>query len=224
MQNVRRFAQIASLVAVAFTGTACGKISIPAHLVMDPAETNEISVDVFGTPLTIPLQGGLSANVSIDTRTLLSPQGITTTIKAKSVEIAGESVSFLGIPTGTLCARENVADPTVATAHVKLFGQSLADFHFSAEATSTLLAGLIPGGILPLAQDVDDMPLEIDFKKLLKLDLSGLRTQAVLAGTLPAEVPVLGGRPYALTITMIGSLKAPSGPLLTECRPFYDAN
>lgn len=224
MGNVRRLVQIASLIAVAFTGTACGKISIPANLVMDPTAENTMSVDVFGTPLTLPLQGGLSTQVSIDTRSLLSPSGITTTIKASSVEIAGASAKFLGLETGTLCARESASDPTVATAHIKLFGQSLADFHLATEATSTLIASLIPGGLLSLVQDIDDMPLTLDFKKLLKLDLSGLRTEASLGGTLPADAGILAGRPYNITITMIGSLKKATGPLLDECRPFYDAN
>jgi len=224
MKSVRCFVQIASLVAVAFAGTACGKISIPAHLVMDPAETNEISIDVFGSPVNIPITGGLAAKVVINTNSLLSPSGILTTIAADSVEIAGASTDFLGLPTGTLCARENAADPTVATAHIKLFGQSLADFHFAAEATSSLLATLIPGGILPLSQDVDDIPLDIDFKKLLRLDLSGIKTQAVLASTLPPSIPILGGQPITITITMVGSFKGATGPLLTECRPFFDAN
>lgn len=225
MQNLRRFVQAASLVAVAFVGTACGKISIPAHMILDPNDVNQISIDLGTSQLVIPLHGGLSAKVTIDTRTLLSPSGILTTIAADSVEIAGDSVLFGGaIPTGTLCARENKADPTTATAHIKLFGPSLADFHFSAEATSTLIAGLIPGGILGLTSDIDDLPLQIDFGKLLRLDLSGLRAEAAIGGTLPATVPLLGGRPYTLTVAMFGSLKAATGPLLDECRPFFDAN
>lgn len=224
MQNVRRFVQAASLVAVAFVGTACGKISIPAHMVLDANETNEISIAALGQNLTIPLTGGLAAKVVIDTKNLLSPQGIVTTIKADTVEIAGPSVSFIGLETGTLCARENAADPTVATAYIKLFGQSVADFHFAAEATTALLGGLIPGGILPLTQDVDDLPLNIDFKKLLRLDLSGLSTSGVIAGTVPADIPLIGGAPFTLTISMKGSTKAAKGPLLDECRPFYDAN
>jgi hypothetical protein len=224
MQSIRRLAQIASLVAVAFTASACGKITIPAFMNMDPNATNEISVNAFGQNLTIPLLGGLGAKVTVDTRTLLSPSGILTTIKADSLEIAGPSVTFLGLNTGTLCARENAADPTTATAHVKLFGQSLADFHFSAQATSALIDQLLQGGTLDFAANVDDLPLQIDFAKLLRLDLSGLRAEAVLAGTLPADVPVLGGAPYTFSVSMIGSLKAVSDPLLTECRPFFDAN
>jgi len=224
MKSIRCFVQIASLVAVAFVGTACGKISIPANLIMDPAKTNEFSVNALGQTLAIPLTGGLAAKVILDTSKLLSPQGIVTTIKADNVEIAGPSVTFAGLPVGTLCARENVADPTVATAYIKLFGQSIADFHFAAEATTPLLAALIPGGILPLSQDVDDLPLNIDFKKLLHLDLGGLSTSGVIAGTVPADIPLIGGAPFTLTVSMKGSSKAATGPLLDECRPFFDAN
>lgn len=224
MQNVRRFIQIASLAAVAFAATACGKITIPVNLVMNPAKTNEFKIDLGSDALKLPLTGGLASKIALDTNKLFSPQGIAVIIAMDSVEIAGASASFAGLETGTLCARENKADPTVATAFVKIFGTSVADFALSSEATSTLLAGLVPGGILRLAVAADDVPLKIDLKKLLRLDLSGVSVETVIEGTLPADVPLLGGAPLTMTVALEGSLKKATGPLLDECRPFFDAN
>ncbi|HVP31162.1 MAG TPA: hypothetical protein VMW35_18585 [Myxococcota bacterium] len=221
MQAVRRSIRLASFVAVAILGTACGKITIPANLNFDSSGTNEIAIQALGQTLALPLVGGISANVTVDTNKIFSPSGLLVTIAASDVRIAGPSQTFLGLETGTLCVRNNANDPTVASALVKLGKPITADFHFGVEATSTLIASLVPGGLLTLSQDVDNAPLNIDFGKILKLQIDGaITSNVVLMGQLPANVPILGGAPYTLTASLASSLKKAQGPLIDECAPF----
>ncbi len=219
----------AAIVFAAMATTACGKINIGSYLNIDQsAGTNAISIDLSGTifgqvqpALTIPLVGGMHGTITVDTSKLLSsPNGIMGTIVGDSINIAGQSQPTIISPTGetgTLCVRQDPSTPTTGSVLIRLDNKSVADFDFAAQATSSLLSLLTPTGVLPLDAVADNVPLQIDFLKLLTFNLNGaIKTAPSIAGTLPATVPFIGGAPYSLQIHMTSSTKPPADALLSD--------
>lgn len=222
----------AALVVAALATTACGKITVPAYLNIDQsAGANAISIDLtqtFGTTLVIPLVGGIHGKITVDTSKLFSsPDGIFGTIVGDQITIAGENTSFLGLPTGTLCVRQDPNTPTTGTVLIRLDDKSKVDLNFAAQATSSLVKQLVASGILPLQTSADDVPLHLDWSKLLKLNLNGAITTApVVQGTLPADLPLIGGAPYTLEVHLTSSTKAATDALLSDptCVDFQAGN
>jgi len=227
----------AALAFAALATTACGKITVPAYLNLDQnaganAMTIDLSNTIFGSvqpQLVLPLVGGIHGKIVVDTSKLLSsPNGILGTIVGDQITIAGPTEPFIGSPTGdtgTLCVRQDPNTPTTGTVLIRLDNKSKADLNFAAQATSSLIALLVNGGILPLDTSADDVPLQIDFLKLLQFNLNGaIKTAPVIQGNLPADVPFIGGAPYTLEIHLTSSTKASSDPLFADCSSFFQGN
>lgn len=222
----------AALVFAALATTACGKITVPAYLNIDQsAGVNAISIDLtqtFGTTLVIPLVGGIHGKIVIDTSKLLSsPNGIMGTIVGDQITIAGANTSFLGLPTGTLCVRQDPNTPTTGTVLIRLDNKSQADLSFAAQATSQLVQMLVQSGVLPLVAVADDVPLQIDFLKLLSFNLNGaIKTAPAIEGNIPADIPLIGGAPYKLEVHLTSSTKAATDALLADptCVDFQAGN
>ena len=220
----RRLALAPALAAlVALTG-CFGVVKIPANLNIDPTQTSKLTLDFLGTPVVIPLHGGIQGEFDADLKNLLTPKGILATIKGNAITIAGESASLFGLETGTLCIGQNPDDPTVGTALINLFKGSSADIHFGGLATSTLIAQLVASGTVALGVDADDVPLKIDVGKLLKLQIDGaIRADVVTTGTIPDDVPLLAGSSFTLETHLVSALQPSSDPLLADCQAFFDS-
>jgi hypothetical protein len=219
----RRLALAPALAAlVALTG-CFGVVKIPANLNIDPTQTSKLTLDFLGTPVVIPLHGGIQGEFDADLKNLLTPKGILATIKGNAITIAGESAKIFTLDTGTLCIGQNPDDPTVGTALINLVKGSSADIHFGGLATSTLIAKLVSGGIA-LGVDADDVPLKIDLGKLLKLQIDGaIQADVVTTGTIPDDVPLLAGASFTLETHLVSALNPSNDPLLADCQAFFDS-
>jgi hypothetical protein len=219
---------VAALFAIAVGSSGCiskGVVKIPANLNIDPsAGPSQITLNVLGTPVTIPLHGGIQGEFDADLHNLLSPQGIVAGIKGNAITIAGDPVKIFGFKNGTLCVGQNPEDPTVGTALINLIKGSKADIHFGGLATSDLIANLTDSGTVALSVDADDVPIKIDLGKLLKLQIDGaIKVDVSVTGTIPDDVPLLAGSPFLLE-THLTSAKNPStDPLLADCQDFFNS-
>jgi len=217
---------VAALFGIAIGSSGCinpGVVKIPANLNIDPsAGPSTITLNVLGTPVVIPLHGGIQGEFDADLRNVLTPQGIFATIKGNSITIAGDSVKIFSFTNGTLCVGQNPDDPTVGTALINLFTGSTADIHFGGLATSTLIANLTDTGTIALSVDADKIPLKIDLGKILKLNFEGaIKTDVNVTGTIPADVPLLAGSPFTMVAHLSSSLKPSNDPLLADCADFF---
>jgi len=217
---------VAALFGIALGSSGCinnGVVKIPANLNIDPsAGQSAITLNVLGTPVVIPLHGGIQGEFDADLRNLLSPQGIIAMIKGNSITIAGDPVKIFSFKNGTLCVGQNPADPTVGTAIINLFKGSQADIHFGGLATSDLIANLTDTGTVALSVDADDVPIKIDLGKLLKLNFEGaIKVDVDVTGTIPDDVPLLAGAPFTMTAHLASSLKPSNDPLLADCADFF---
>ena len=220
----RRLALAPALVA--FVGlTGCfGVVKIPANLNIDPTKTSKLTIDFLGTPVVIPLHGGIQGEFDAILANLLTPKGILATVKGDAITLAGESAKIFTLDTGTLCIGQNPDDPTVGTALINLVKGSSADIHFGGLATSTLIAELVPSGTVALGVDADDVPLKIDISKLLKLQIDGaISTDVVTTGTIPDDVPLLAGSSFTLEAHLVSAQKPSNDPLLADCQAFFDS-
>ena len=220
----RRLALAPALAAfVSLTG-CFGVVKIPANLNIDPTRTSKLTIDFLGTPVVIPLHGGVAGEFDADLKNLLTKQGIVATIKGNAITIAGESASLFGLQTGTICIGQNPNDPTVGTALINLVKGSTADIHFGGLATSDLIAQLVASGAIALGVDADDVPLKIDIGKLLKLQIDGaISTDVVTTGTIPDDVPLLAGSTFTLETHLVSAQKPSQDPLLADCQAFFDS-
>ena len=222
-----RSALVAALVGIALGSSGCiskGVVKIPANLNIDPsAGPSQITLNVLGTPVTIPLHGGIQGEFDADLRNLLSPQGIVAGIKGNSITIAGDPVKIFGFKNGTLCVGQNPADPTAGTALINLIKGSTADIHFGGLATSDLIANLTDTGTIALAVDADDVPLKLDLGKLLTLQIDGaVKVDLSVTGTIPDDVPLLAGSPFLLETHLTSAKNPAADPLLADCQAFFD--
>jgi len=220
----RRLALASALVALVVLTGCFGVVKIPANLNIDPNQTSTLTIDFLGTPVVIPLHGGVQGEFDADLKNLLTRQGIVATIKGNAITIAGDSAKIFNLDTGTLCIGQNPNDPTVGTALINLFTGSSADIHFGGLATSTLIAQLVAGGAIALGVDADDVPLKIDVGKLLKLQIDGaIRADVVTTGTIPDDVPLLAGSSFTLETHLVSALQPSDDPLLADCQAFFDS-
>jgi hypothetical protein len=222
----------AAIVFAALATTACGKISISAYLNIDQsAGTNAITVDLSqklgpGVALGIPLVGGTHGKIVIDTSKLLSsPDGILGMFYGDQITIAGLPQNNLNLPLGTLCVRQNPDEPTSGTVLIRLDGKSKANFNFAAQAINVDASPLLTIPQMDLDASATDVPLQIDFLKLLSFNLNGaIKATASIQGVLPDGVPLFGGAPFALDTHLTSSTKASTDAGLAPCADFFAGN
>ena len=221
---------LASALAVPALAAALISIqtSVSTWLVFDPTAENRLSIelppDLGGTTGT-ELVGGVLATLHFDLISLLLDLPLSVDVTVDEIRVAG--ASFVPLPnlpalqTGTICVTADPNDPGSGMVTLPL----LALPHIEAEMNTVTyltsgLASLFPDGI-PLAASIED-DLEVDLRALLlnRFAAGPVAVDTAAEGVIPADILLLGGRPFSMQVKILNSLTPPEDPLLDECADF----
>jgi hypothetical protein len=226
-----------STTALAMAGLLSGIVSVQASvstwLVFDPSAENRLVIDLpadLGGSTGTRLVGGVLATLHFDALSVILNQPLAVDVTIDEVRVAGESFAALPslpeLTTGTICVTADPDTPGTGTVTVPLLGlpQIAADMNTVTVLTSPVVGPLFPDGIV-LAAHIED-ELALDLRPLLRNRFTAgpVAVETEAAGTIPADVALLGGQPFRLAVTILNSLQRPEDPLLDECDAFLGAS
>ncbi len=222
MRKERRICSI--MLMSAMLVSACGKISLPTLLVIDPAGNNTMTIQLptalGGGSVISKVVGNVKTTVIIDTNKLLTVNGTPATVRVDSFMTAGSSISLGSIPSGTLCSYIPVGEAAGGISYMDPLFTQRATFHLtipietrSADPNISMLLPAIP---LTLAVDAKT---KITLNSLISLliDGTGLSIHQAINMTIPADIPLLGGSVITLDSTMTSTKTPVADPMLDEC-------
>jgi hypothetical protein len=220
--------RIGSVMAVALMSAmlvvACGKISLPTLMVIDPAVNNTMTIQLpasfGGGSVTSKIVGNVKTTVILDTNKLISLTGTPATVRVDSFLTAGTSINLGSIASGTLCTYVPAGEEAGGVAKLDPLLTQRATFQLTIP-TETLSVSPVVQQLLP------PIPLLLEINAKSKITLTsmitlllkgtGLNMHQVVNTTIPTTVPLLGGSTVALDTTMTSTKTPVTDPLLTAC-------
>jgi cysteine-rich repeat protein len=176
--------------------TACGKVTIPVLLIMDPDKTNTMTLKLPAGDVTSTLVGNTDTSVVLDTGKLMSANGVPATVAVNAFAAAGTSIPIYGINSGTLCISLQDGATAGGIAYLRPFIAQTAEFHLTLPTKTLSVDKGIRDQIGPILLTLPiDAAVKSGLSDLLNLVLkgTGLNITQNLNLTIPAEVPLIGG-------------------------------
>ncbi len=222
MRKHRRICTVVLMSAVLVS--ACGKISLPTLLVIDPAGNNTMTIQLpasfGGGSVTSKVVGNVKTTVILDTSKLITTQGTPATVRVDSFMTAGSSVNLGSIPTGTLCSYLPTGAQAGGISYMDPLITQRATFHLTipieTKSVDPILQKILPP--IPLTLNVD-AKAKITLNSLINLLLNGtgLSIHQAINTTIPADIPLLGGSAVILDTTMTSTKTQVTDPMLDDC-------
>ena len=217
-----------SLIAgVALTGMVGLQSAIGIWLNFDESYPNTLELGrppiAGGGTVSSRLVGGTHAIVIFDPLRLLSPQGVRVKVVIDEIRAAAESFEVIpGFPTGTVCVMQDPDTPSTGEMRLPLLGKPRisADFSTLSFVTDPALAALIPDGIALQAMIEDTVKADLRSLLVSRFQAGPIAVETSGEGTIPADVPLLGGQPFAMNVKILNAFAPPEDPLLDECEAF----
>jgi len=215
------------------TGLVSVNTSVSTWLVFDPSQENRLEIDLpeaLGGGTGTRLHGGVLATLSFDVVSLLLNRPLLLDVTIDEIRVAGESFAALptspALQTGTVCVTADPDEPGRGTVLVPVGRLPIIDAEMRTVTllTSPALGPLFPDGIALAARIRDE--LEVDLRALLRNHFTSgpVAVDTEASGVIPADLPLLGGQPFRIDVTILNSLSAPQHPLLDECDEFLAAS
>ena len=222
MRKERRICTVVLMSAMLVS--ACGKISLPTLLVIDPAGNNTMTIQLpasfGGASVTSQVVGNVKTTVIIDTNKLFTTQGTPATVRVDSFMTAGSSMNLGSIPTGTLCSYLPTGAQAGGIAYMDPLITQTATFYLTipieTKSVDPNIQKLLPP--IPLTLNVD-AKAKITLNSLINLLLNGtgLSIHQAINATIPADIPLLGGSAVTLDTTMTSTKTEVTDPMLDDC-------
>jgi hypothetical protein len=206
-------------------GLLSAQVRLPIVLNLKPGAVNTITIQIPGGPAFVSqISGFVQAETIVDTKKLLSPQGIVAFVEVKDLVIAGTSFPILGgLESGTVCGLPNPAGSSGGVAYLRPVIAQRADFHLNLDLlVSVLNPALASLGRLPFIAPVDASTQFDTFDALaLLLGQPAIEITQHIETTLDPTIPLLGGAKVAVDATFVNGNTPIRTALTDECQAAY---
>ncbi len=206
---------------------ACGKITYPVSLVLDPAASNTLSINLptslGGGTVKSNFVGNFNTTITVDTNQLVSFFGAPATVKVSSYAAAGTAVNFGTISTGTLCTSIPASASAGGIAYLRPIALGTATILITIPTETKSLNPAISSTLgippVPLTLNIGATVTNLDLNGLINLMTqgTGVNIHQVLNMKIPSTIPVLGGAAVVLDITLKSTKTPIADPKLDEC-------
>jgi hypothetical protein len=216
--------KVAVGVLLATMMTACGNMTIPLSMTMDPSKANTLSIvlpsALGGGTVSSNLVGNTVGSVTLNTNKLLNPGGVPGTVAITSFNVAGTAINLGSIPSGTLCTFVPPGATAGGTVTLDPLLTRTGTFKLTIPTETISVDPNIRLLIPPINLQIDinaKAPVTINSLLSLLTAGTGISLHQVSNLTIPSDIPILGGQPITFDATLMASKNLSKDSKLADC-------